>query len=57
MIGKNKNLSFATVNIAATANEDRYCNFLNHYDDGFRGEFSSFGLFDGHNGVKFIDFI
>jgi hypothetical protein len=57
--GKSGNISFATVNILGTSNEDRNCANFSHLrqlklgQDIIDGDFSSFGIFDGHNGVSY----
>lgn len=62
--GKQGVLSFASANIIGSSNEDRHCHYLNHSllkssneeliskIDEIEGIISSFGIFDGHNGVS-----
>lgn len=56
--GGNQLYSFATANIAATANEDRNSVVINQLgvlsvsDSVIEGDFSAFSVFDGHNGVS-----
>ena len=48
---KSEFLSFASCQIAANSNEDRVAAVLNHRQSGAE-KFSSFGVFDGHKGVR-----
>jgi serine/threonine protein phosphatase PrpC len=48
---KSEFLSFASCQIVATSNEDRVAAALHHKKSGAEN-FSSFGVFDGHQGVR-----
>jgi serine/threonine protein phosphatase PrpC len=48
---KSEFLSFASCQLLATSNEDRIAASLN-YKTLDEGKFSSFGVFDGHQGVS-----
>lgn len=50
-VGVKDNISFATVNIVGSANEDRACSNFNHEVNKPTG-IASFGVFDGHNGYQ-----
>lgn len=48
---KSEFLSFASCQLSAESNEDRISTCMNHGSGGFES-FSSFGVFDGHQGVS-----
>lgn len=57
--GDDQIIEFAAANMVGTSNEDRHCTAVDHLKilnnrSGGRveGDFSSFGVFDGHNGVS-----
>ena len=52
---KSEFLSFASCQLIASSNEDRVAATLNHKTVG-DGRFSSFGVFDGHQGVRYLIF-
>jgi serine/threonine protein phosphatase PrpC len=52
---KSEYLTFASCQIVATSNEDRVAALLHHKKSGAE-KFSSFGVFDGHQGVRKFHF-
>lgn len=52
VIGGKENVSFATFNLPGTSNEDRASSILTHKNSDINDNIFSFGIFDGHNGVR-----
>ena len=48
---KSEFLTFASCQLVAASNEDRISTCMNHVGSD-HGSFSSFGVFDGHQGVS-----
>jgi serine/threonine protein phosphatase PrpC len=49
--GRCGNIAYGASQIFSESNEDRYCAIFNHFQSGLE-ELSSFGVFDGHQGVS-----
>lgn len=55
VIGHNKNVIFATVNVPNQSNEDRASSLLSHDATAAPGkDMMSFAVMDGHNGVSML---
>jgi hypothetical protein len=55
VIGHNRNVIFASVNIPNQSNEDRASSLLSHDATAAPGkDIMSFAIMDGHNGVSMI---